>query len=90
MYYRLIPVLAVVLVVCCLVMAIASSVGNRRIGYGGFYPPIFVGPSWSHGGYYHGSYGGGGGSIAPSSGSSGRSPSHGFSGGGTTGGHGGK
>jgi len=91
MYYRLVPILAVVLVVCCLVWAMASAFGGgHRIGYGGYYPPAFFGPSWSHGGYYHGSYGGGGGYSAPFGGSSGRSPSHGFSGGGFTGGHGGK
>jgi hypothetical protein len=89
MYYRLIPILAMVVVVCCLVSALASAFGGQRIGYGGLYPPIFVGPSWSHGGYYHGSSGGGG-ILGPSGGSSGRSPSGGFSGGGTTGGHGGK
>jgi hypothetical protein len=90
MYYRIIPILAVMLVVCCLVWALASSFGGSRIGYGGYYPPIFAGSSWSHGGYYHGSTGSSGGFSVPSGGSSGRSPSHSFSGGGTTGGHGGK
>ena len=88
MYYRIIPILTVMVVVCCLVWALASTVGGSRYGYGGFYPIFFGGSSWSHGGYYHGSYGGG--SVAPSGGSSGRSPSHSFSGGGTSGEHGGK
>lgn len=83
----MVPVLAMVVVVCCLVWALASAFGGQRIGYGGFYPPVFLGPSWSHGGYYHGSSGGG---SSGSFGGSGRSPSHGFSGGGFTGGHGGK
>ena len=89
MYYRMVPALAMVLVVCCLVFALASAFGGNRIGFGGYYPPVFLGPSWSHGGYYHGSFGGGG-SSGSFGGSSGRSPSHGFSGGGFTGGHGGK
>lgn len=88
MYYRMVPLLAMVLVVCCLVWALASAFGGHRIGFGGYYPPVFLGPSWSHGGYYHGSYGGG--SSGSFGGSSGRSPAGGFSGGGFTGGHGGK
>ena len=89
MYYRMVPALAAILVVCCLIWALSSAFGGTRVGYGGFYPPIFVGPSWSHGGYYHGSGGYSGSSGGSFGGSSGRSPSGGFSGG-TTGGHGGK
>ena len=87
MYYRMIPALAMVVVVCCLVWALASAFSGSRVGFGGFYPPIFVGPSWSHGGGYYPPSGGG---LPPSGGSSGRSPSGGYRGGGTTGGHGGK
>lgn len=91
MYYRMMPFLALVIVGCCLVWALASAFGGPRLGFGGFYPPFFLGPSWSHGGYYRGggSLGGGGSSIPPPS-SSGRGPSGGFGGGGSIGGHGGK
>lgn len=88
MYYRMIPALAIFLVVCCLIWALASAFGGSRVGYGGYYPPIFVGSGWSHGGYYHG--GSTGGYSGPSGGGAGRSPSGHFGGGGITGGHGGK
>ena len=96
LYYRMIPFLAIIVVGCCLVWALASAFSGPRLGYGGFAPPIFIGPSWSHGGYYHGSpppIGSGGFSgptRGPSSGSSGRSPVGSSRGGGVTGGHGGK
>jgi hypothetical protein len=85
----MIPTLAVLIVGCCLVWALASAFSGSRLGYGGYYPPIFVGPSWNHGGYYHGggSSGGSFGSSGGSFGSSGRSPAGSFHGGG---GHGGK
>lgn len=85
----MIPVLAMIVVVACLVWALASAFGGPRVGFGGL--PIFIGPSWSHGGNYRGPSGlPSGGYNPPTGGSSGRSPSGGFRGGGTTGGHGGK
>lgn len=86
----MVPALAMLAVVCCLVWALASAFSGPRIGgFGGF--PIFIGPSWSHGGGYSRGYGGyGGGPSLPSGGSSGRSPSGSFHGGGSSGGHGGK
>ncbi len=90
MYYRMMPFLALIIVGCCLVWALASAFGGPRLGFGGFYPPFFLGPSWSHGGYYRGGGSLGGGSSIPPPSSSGRGPSGGFSGGGSVGGHGGK
>lgn len=80
MYRRIIPSLALLVASCLLIWVLATSFGGYRFGYGGFYPPIFLGP------FFHNSQ-----QLphAPA-GSSGRSPQGNFRGGGTTGHFGGK
>lgn len=80
MYRRIIPSLALFVVACLLIWVLATSFGGYRFGYGGFYPPMFLGP------FFHSSH-----QLpsAPSRGSE-RSPQGHFRGGGTTGHFGGK